>query len=380
MSLRFVTIFPEARNVHLRKGLGKIPYVLHRDFGFDCTFVCFKNEAEYPSLQKDVPGLKIEFLEANRNKKTFWSSAQYLFRNAKKIDVLNIYGQSRWGFFIGLLYKNLNPDGLLFVKLDMNIEYIHRLKKSSHFYRHKFFWTYFFEKIADIISAEYQQLTAAFIDLYAVDSKKMIFLPNGVDELAIEQFGIVKKEIKEKENIILTVGRIGAPEKNHEMILSAASQLNLKGWKIVFIGSIEASFQKEIEAFFEKNPSLKNSVLFESEISDYRKLSEWYNRSKVFCISSLREGFPVVIPEAMYWGNYIISTDISSIAEILENGKIGSLIDKSHSLVDTLQKIIDQPISIEEKTKISRQKAEQEYIWTKIVSRLGNKILELKLL
>lgn len=378
MSLTFVTIFPEAKNVHLRKGLGKIPYVLHRDFGFDCRFVCFKNEPEYPSLQLDVPGLKMEFLPPNSLKSSLWASAQYLFRNAKKIDILNIYGQSRWVFFMGIVYKKLNPNGLLFVKLDMNIEYVHRLKQSPNFFRHKFLWTYYYQKIADLISAEYQQLAQAFIALYTVDAAKLIHLPNGVDERAINKFGITKKKLEAKENIILIVARIGAPEKNHQLILSAASQLNLKDWKIVFIGAIEAPFQKEIGVFFEQNPNLKKSVLFEAEISDYRALSEWYNRSKVFCLSSLREGFPVVLPEAMYWGNYIVSTDISSIAEILEEGKIGSLIGKPHSLVDILQNIIDDSSCIAEKAQNSTHKAEQEYIWTKIVARLGQKILDFK--
>lgn len=378
MGIKFVTIFPEATNVHLRKDLGKIPYVLYKDFGFDCTFVCFKNEAKYPSLDNDVPGLKMEFLKSKTNKNPLWATIKFLFKNARNIDVLNLYGQSRWVFIIGFLFKKINPQGLLFVKLDMNIEYLQRLQQSLNVQRHLFFWKYFFRKTADIVSSEYQQITAVISSFYEIEPNKIIQITNGVDAEAIAQFAFAKTKTDEKENIILTVGRIGAPEKNHEMLLRAASILDLKEWKIVFIGHIEKQFQVVIDDFFIKNPAKKSSVFFEVEVNDYQLLSRWYNRSKVFCLTSFREGFPVVIPEAMYWGNYIVSTDISSISEILENGKIGSLVSNTNSLVDTLQGIIDNPLSILEKTQLSTHKAEQEYIWSKIVARLGRKILDLK--
>ncbi|MES2478210.1 MAG: glycosyltransferase family 4 protein [Bacteroidota bacterium] len=379
MSLKFVTIFPEARNVHLRKGLGKIPFVLHRDFGYDARMVCFENESVYPSLENDVPGLKLEFFKHKNQGHPLWATILYLIANARDIDVLNIYGQSRFSFFAGLLYKLLKPDGILFLKLDMNIEYLHRLSKSKNRRRHLWFWNFYFRKIVSIVSSEYQELTQALMDFYTIDAHKIIQLPNGIDDIAIGRLAFKRKSFEQKEPIILVVGRIGAPEKNHEMILSAAQKLKFRDWKIVFVGPVEASFKPKVEIVFRNKPELSEQIEFVGEVVDFDVLCSWYNRAKIFCISSLREGFPVVLPEAMYWGDYIVSTRVSSINEILNEGELGTLVTNEAELLCALQELIDEPEKMKEKIKFSIQKAEEQYIWSGLVKSLAEKISKLRL-
>jgi L-malate glycosyltransferase len=378
VSLRFVTIFPEAINVHLRKGLGKIPYVLHRDFAYDSTFVCFRNEQEYASIRQDVLGLKIDFFKYKNTKHPLLATLMYLLFNAKKIDVLNIYGQSRWSFIVGIFFKLLRPKGVLYLKLDMNIQYLENLKRSKNIGRHLLFWKYYFNNVASIVSSEYLQLTAELSNLYSLPASKVIQLPNGVDDVSIASFPFTRKGFNQKENIILVVGRIGAPEKNHEMILEAVSKINLNNWKLIFVGSIEENFKSKIAQFYVRNPNLQNVVAFIGEVTSFEQLCIWYNRAKIFCLSSSREGFPVVIPEAMYWGNYIVSTNVSCISEILEEGKIGSIVNNENELTEVLDYFLSNEKVLEEKIKLSINKAEQEYIWSKLVARLAEKINEIK--
>ena len=35
MKKRFLTLFPELENVHLMKDVGMIPYIMHKEFGYD---------------------------------------------------------------------------------------------------------------------------------------------------------------------------------------------------------------------------------------------------------------------------------------------------------------------------------------------------------
>ena len=379
MSLKFVTIFPEARNVHLRKGLGKIPFVLYRDHGYDTRLVCFENESVYPSLDIDVPGLKLEFFKYKNPGHPLLATILYLLTNAQSINVLNLYGQSRYSFFVGLLYKLLNPGGILFLKLDMNIEYLHRLAKSKNRRRHLMFWNYYFGKIASIVSSEYQELTQALTEFYTIDVQKIIQLPNGVDDIAIGRLPFKRKSFEQKENIVLVVGRIGAPEKNHELILSAAQKINFGDWKIVFVGPVESDFKSKIERVFQIKPELRMQIEFAGEVVDFEALCFWYNRAKVFCISSLREGFPVVLPEAMFWGDYIVSTRVSSINEILEEGVLGTIVTSEAELICALQELIDEPEKMTEKVRMSIQKAEEQYIWSGLVKSLAERISKLRL-
>jgi len=374
MSLQFVTIFPGLQNIHLRKGLGKIPFVLHRDFGYHSTLVSFQNEKEYPSLKKDIPGVQLQFFTYPFSAHPLIATILYLCFNAQKLDVLSLYGQSRYTFIIGFLYRLLKPKGILYLKLDMNFQYLHRLKSSKNVRRHHRFWTYYFSKVATIISSEYEELTEALVEFYGIDTQKIIQIPNGVDEQAIEKLPFKRLPFEQKEHLILAVGRIGIAEKNYEMLLSVAKKLQFRDWKIVFVGPIEKEFEAKSEALLREFPHLKNHVFFVGPVMDFETLCSWYNKASIFCVTSIREGFPVVLPEAMYWANYIVSTSISSIKEILNDGELGSLVHNEQEMTATLQRLIDQPKLMKETVLKSTQKAEQHYIWTNLVAKLGQKI------
>ena len=50
--LNFVTLFPQCQNIHLVKDVGMIPYVMHRDMGYDSYVMCYKN-GDYPYLDTE---------------------------------------------------------------------------------------------------------------------------------------------------------------------------------------------------------------------------------------------------------------------------------------------------------------------------------------
>lgn len=374
MSLKFVTLFPGLLNIHLRKGLGKIPFVLHRNFGYESTLICFKNEPEYPSLKNDIPGVQLQFFKYPFSSHPLLASIWYIITSAGRVDVLNLYGQSRYTFIIGLLFKILRPKGILYIKLDMNIEYLHRLKNSKNVNRHLWFWKFYFSKVASIVSSEYEELTKALIEFYGLDAQKIIQIPNGIDEKAIEKLPFKRLSFEQKENIILAVGRIGIAEKNYEMLLSVAKNLQLGDWKIVFVGPVEHEFRLKSEALLLKYPYLKNHLYLVGAVTDFEALCSWYNRAKIFCVTSVREGFPVVLPEAMYWANFVVSTRVSCINEILDDGKLGSLVLNEQEMTQTLQSLIDHPEKMKETVLKSVHKAEQQYIWTNLVAKLAHKI------
>ena len=56
--MRFLTVFPLLENVHLIKDVGMIPFVLHRDFGYDSTILSFDDAKGLNHLENEVKGLK----------------------------------------------------------------------------------------------------------------------------------------------------------------------------------------------------------------------------------------------------------------------------------------------------------------------------------
>lgn len=59
-------------------------------------------------------------------------------------------------------------------------------------------------------------------------SSKLIYIPNGFDEDYLIKNNIKIKKFEEKENIIITVGRIETEQKNNGMLLKVINKMDLK--------------------------------------------------------------------------------------------------------------------------------------------------------
>ena len=88
---------------------------------------------------------------------------------------------------------------------------------------------------------------------------KTIYLPNGYDNYFIEN-NFKVKEFNEKENILLTVGRLGTEPKNTELLLDTLKEIDLKDWKVILVGSQTESLVKYKEKYFNDNPQLKDKI------------------------------------------------------------------------------------------------------------------------
>ena len=148
---------------------------------------------------------------------------------------------------------------------------------------------------------------------------------------------------------MITIGRLGTYQKNTRMILDALEKVNMSLWKCYLIGSIEDSFLPEIEDFYRRNPDKKNNVIFTGPISDKKVLFNFYNKSKLFLLTSNFEGSPLVLPEAKRLKNYIITTKVGAAPDLLEGGKCGDIINfnDSQTLSEKIQAIIDNKTDID---------------------------------
>ena len=87
-------------------------------------------------------------------------------------------------------------------------------------------------------------------------------MPNGFDEETLKTLSIVEKDFGHKENIMITVGRLGTYQKNTEMLLNALDLMELRDWKVYLIGSISEDLDFFFEGFFYEKPVKKGISLF----------------------------------------------------------------------------------------------------------------------
>ena len=104
---------------------------------------------------------------------------------------------------------------------------------------------------------------------------------------------------------IIAVGRI-TPEKGFDYLIKAYKKARLADTKLVIAGGVEAesSYGKELQ-------QLANdaNVVFAGFVQG-KKLESLYSNARLYVLSSVNEGFPLVLLEAMSYGQDVLVSDI----------------------------------------------------------------------
>lgn len=184
------------------------------------------------------------------------------------------------------------------------------------------------------------------------------------------------KEVKEyidisREKIILNVGRLH-PLKGQSNLLDIFSEAKLGGWRLVFLGNGDL-----LDELKEKTKILgiEDSVDFLGEVKD---VDIWLSRASIFAFSSLSEGFPNALAEAMAAGLPCISFDCETgPSELIEDRKNGFLIPLNNKelFIEKLELLAsDEKLrnSIAEEAKSINQNLKIDIIASKYLSFCSN--------
>jgi L-malate glycosyltransferase len=374
--MRYYVLYLPTENVNLIKDMGMIPYKLNRLFGYDSYVASYKN-GEYGYLENEVKGLKMDYVEKKYNNLSL-DGARYLRKNAKKIDVLQIFSVTISSVFYAFTYKHYNPNGKIYLKLDCTYQLIKKILALSKI-KYKFL-NAFLNK-ADLISIEQEELYYELVRILKKQSHKMVLIPNGVDYDYLDN-QCIDYNYEKKENVILNVARIGTEQKNTEMLLQAfrnVKNVEKSGWKLVLVGDIQPDFYSYIDNYFNENPHLKNVIEFKGPINDRRRLFEEYKKAKIFCLSSRPrfESFGIVYVEAASLGDIIISTDVGIARELVkwENGAIVANEDVN-ALSMSLEKFIYKD-DLKENSLKTYELCKEVFNWDKIISKLNSDLIKL---
>ena len=158
-----------------------------------------------------------------------------------------------------------------------------------------------------------------------VPENKIIMIHNGVDENELYDLEISKYE---KPTIIL-VSRLVKYKRVNDLI-EAIRKLN-KNFDLRIIGT-----GPELENL--QNSSKGLSVIFEGQVKSHDELIEKIKKSHLLAFPSEKEGFGIVLVEAMAAGTPYIASDIPVFKEVTNNGE-GGLLFKTGDIEDIITKI-----------------------------------------
>lgn len=170
---------------------------------------------------------------------------------------------------------------------------------------------------------------------------KTVTVYNMISTSKIEKLKAEPCPIKKKRFTFVTVGRL-IPDKRQDRILTAAKKLSDEGYQfdVWIIGGGRS--ESELKDYC-KTHYLDNVYFMGMQNNPYMYLKE----ADMFVLSSFREGFAIVIPEAMACGLPVLSTRCAGPTEILNNGEYGMLVDNSSVGIYTgIKKVLDNPTII----------------------------------
>lgn len=376
--MRFVTLYPRAKNVQLVKDMGLIPYYIRTLFNEDAELVTYKNDESYPYLDTVVKGAKVTFI-----KKVFGRQIDgciYLLKEAKKIDVLNIYHLNMSTFLYEIIYKLLNKKGKVYLKLDISMEGLRTVKLHDP----RGFIKHMDIKMADLVSCETRVIQKSLNEFF---NKEIIYVTNGCvlsDDDAKRDTTPISKYIDEvnTDHTILTVAKFGTREKASDTLLYAfAKSADKHDYNLKIIGTVEEQFRPVIDKFFEDYPDMKKRVIFAGEIHDRELLREEYKKARVFTLPSRQESFGIVLVEAAYEGCYLVTTEATAAGyDVSDNGKYGYIAktDNIDDLAKGFESICTDDSFDWNKHAVSiSEHAKSVFDWEKIVMDLYMKIKEL---
>lgn len=358
----FYSIFTNTRKEELMKPNGLIPYTLHRKFGYNSTIVTYNNSEDYND--SNIEGVKIEFLKKITGKPIIDVSI-FLIKNAKKIDILHTFFWKRENYIWFFIYKFLNKKGKIYVTMDVDERSKNEKMRNRNSIKDKIRIN--FLKKVDLVSAETKEMYKWLKENWYEGIK---YIPYGV----IPSNEPIKYQ--NKENIIITVGRIGTYQKATEILMEAYKKVykNLSNWKLKVIGPIEEGFKENIKEFYIQNPGLQNNIEFIGPIFEREKLMQEFEKAKIFCLTSRYESFGLVLSEAGSRGDYIVSTNIAPARDLTDCGKYGILfeIDNIEELSKRLKEICNNDIRLKENCERIQEFINTNYTWNAVCKKALN--------
>lgn len=320
------------RNEQFMKDCILIPYAFYKTYGLQATIVTAQKE-EYTYL-KLLPGLVTEIVPPTETLKQWGDFAcDYIINNYHKIDILFCFGSYDTNCRIISEYKRLRSDGKVILKLDMNSNWADKLDLNRVELRKMY-------ENCELITCESKRVKKFLSRKWPY---KIEYVVNGYLEGIFHYFRAVYEE---KEDIILTVGRIGIKEKANHILVEAFIKCANKfpQWNLRLVGSVEPSFQEYMKQIYTKYPEMRDRIQLTGKITDKERLNEEYKRAKIFALTSVGEGgTPNVFAEAALNGCFMVTSDIDAADEFTNWGKCGRRfpVNDVEGLVEIFEEILN---------------------------------------
>lgn len=338
-----ITFMPYDRpwnNVELIKDCGLIPYLFAKEFAFTVYMIGKAPEGAVPGLytkENEDQILSIYPYYQYVDDINLLLTKEYtpeirmglLEQFAEKTDCLILRGCYQTNIPLAFFYKKLNPKGKVYCGLDANSTWM-----DSILWDDPVFLQFLCD--TDVMATSCRAMADLLSEKWP---KKVYTITNGTYDFLSEFSTFVP--YSQRENMILTVGRLGTYQKATELLVKAflLIEAEVPDWKLVLIGNETEDFKTYMQGIFDVRPDLRKRVLEKGEISDRHQLYTEYKRAKIFALTSrLEGGTPNAAADALSSGLVMAVTKVDAWQDMIADGRCGmvSPIDDINQLASNL--------------------------------------------
>jgi glycosyltransferase involved in cell wall biosynthesis len=186
----------------------------------------------------------------------------------------------------------------------------------------------FLEKVFANITSKIIVVSKADLDIGIKNriacANKFQLIYYGVDIDQFENIFSQRISMIPKENLIITVSAL-KKQKGLDYFLQAAQIISKKHADAKFLIIGDGPKRSAIELKI-NNFGLQDRVVLKGWVDD---LTEFYLKTKLMVVSSLWEGLPVAIIEAVLSGVAVVATDTGGVRDIIKDNRSGVIVDRA---------------------------------------------------
>lgn len=158
--------------------------------------------------------------------------------------------------------------------------------------------------------------------------------------------------------VVGSFGRL-SEEKGHAALIGAVGRLRDRGRPVRLVILGEGPERGHLEALASRL-GLEDLVLLPGYVAHAER---YLSLLTAYVLTSVQEGMPMTILEAMFAGTPIVATRVGAVPEMLEDGASGALVDQSDpdSLAHAIEGLLGAPEATAAKAAIAQKRARADF-------------------
>ena len=189
-----------------------------------------------------------------------------------------------------------------------------------------------------------------------INQDKIYVNPYGVD---VNLFTPGLKESKINRPIrVMSCGLFSVQKGSHYFLKAAEHFSDHNNIEFIHVGGVSKELERTLNAYRRPNFIHHRPV-------PQNQLPNYYRNADIFVLSSLQDGFGMVVLQAMACGLALICSTNSCGEDVVEHGVNGFVYDpiKLHDLIDHIEELAENPDTLARFKVAARERAVAEYSW-----------------